>query len=77
MQALRGTQYWEGKKESVLWRLTGEKANTPRPQESQRSNEARGMEGVCANTDFMCTPFKGSGIFITKRSLIKVSRDLP
>lgn len=55
----------------------GEKANTPKPKESQRSNEGRGMEGICANTDFMCNSFKGSGIFITKKSLIKVSRDPP
>lgn len=77
IQALRGAQYWEGKKESVLGRQTGEKANTPKPKESQRSNEGRGMEGICANTDFTCNSFKGSGIFITKKSLIKVSRDLP
>lgn len=77
IQAPRGAQYGEGKKESVLWRQTGEKANTPKAEESQRSNEGRGMEGVCANTDFTCNSFKGSGIFVTKKSLIKVSRDLP
>lgn len=75
--ALRGAQYQEGKKESVLWRKTGEKAITRTKRETDCSNEGRGMEGICANTDYVCDSFKGSGIFITKKSLINVSRDLP
>lgn len=63
-------QYWESKKESGLWQKTAEKANTRTKRETDFSNEGREMEGICANTDYMCNSIKGSGIIITKKSLI-------
>lgn len=72
---LRGAQHWEGKKESVLW-PTGEKANPPHQKRAREAGRAEGQRN-CARTHFTCNSCKGIGIFITKKSFIKVSRDLP
>lgn len=49
----------------------------PNQKRAREAMRAERWEGICANTDFTCNSFIGSGIFITKKSLIKVSRDLP
>lgn len=68
-ERLEGIKYGgEGEKETK---------HTQRKRDRDYSSEGEEIERICAHTDYTCNSYKGSGIFITKKSLIKVSRDQP